>query len=86
MTAPAVLDALGEVVVILEQMPDPRVRSRAIARIAEGLDEAERQLCRLLRDALLELRAETPPPSWAELGDLLGVTAQHVQQLAAGDK
>lgn len=77
------LDALGATVSLLRRVREPRARLRAIHLVREELTRPAGRLDSLLRETLLELRAETPPATWNELGEMLGVTAQRAHQLAA---
>lgn len=76
------LDALGAAVTLLRRVADPRERLRAIALVRAELTERPNRLDSITATTLHELRSQTPTPTWAELGALLGVTHQRAQQLA----
>lgn len=81
-TEPRRLDALGFVLPKLEQVKDPLERIRSIRALRDELSSTDDRLTDLLRLAILEARALTPPPTWQEIGDLLNVSAQRAYQLA----
>lgn len=82
MPAPARLDVVDAAVAALRRVSDPRARIVAIRTVSAELDRQTDGLAELLRESILELRADTPPATWAEIGDLLGVTPQRAFQLA----
>lgn len=77
------LDALAVAIAALRKVSDPRERVRAIRAVLAELRTEDARLTAELRDAILDLRAQTPPVTWAEIGELAGVTHQRAQQLAA---
>lgn len=83
MTEPRRLDAVGAVLVMLGKVRDPAERIRAIRSVRAELSRHDERLVDLLRDSILELRALDPPPTWAEIGELLDVTGQRAYQLVA---
>lgn len=74
------LDALGAVLSMLRRVEDPRKRARAIAAVRRGLSRTDRRLSAMARDVITQLREETPPASWTDIAELLGVTRQRVAQ------
>ncbi len=82
MPEPRRLDALGFVLPALQKVSDPKERIRAIRAVRDELSTVDDRLSALLREAILEARALTPPPTWQEIGDLLDVSAQRAYQLA----
>lgn len=76
------LDALGAAIAALERIPNPRERAVAIRAVADGLGQADARLRRLLAVAIQQIREEPTHPSWREIGELLGLTGQRVEQLA----
>lgn len=83
MSEPRRLDAVGAVLVMLGKVRNPVERIRAIRAVRAELTTHDERLVDLLRDAILELRAEDPPRTWAEIGELLDVTGQRAYQLVA---
>jgi len=82
MPPPTRLQAVDAAIAALRRIPNPRLRIASIRRVTAELDEQSSALGDLLREAILELRAATPPATWQEIGDLLGVSAQRAFQLA----
>lgn len=79
---PSRLDAVGAVLDALRRVADPRERIGAIRSVRAELHRYDARFDSLLRDAILELRALDAPATWAEIGDLLGVSQQRAYQLA----
>lgn len=73
--APRFEDLLSDVLAL----EDPVARFRKLGDLANGelssLIRAER--VRIVR----ELRAQEPRPTWAEIGELLGISGQRVREL-----
>ena len=83
MSEPRRLDAVAAVVSMLQRVKNPSERIRAIRAVRAELARHADRLSDLLADALLALRAEDPPKTWAEIGELLDVTGQRAYQLVA---
>jgi hypothetical protein len=79
---------LGQIFEAYTSNPAERLRLlRAYeARLTVDADETLDEIRAAYRVAILELRGRTPRPTWAEIGDLLGVTGQRAQQLSEPDK
>ena len=77
------VNAVGAAIAVLRKVRAPRERLRAIHLVREELTRRDGALDQLLGETLLELRADTPPATWAELGSILEVTPQRAHQLAA---
>lgn len=82
-TEPTPLDALGLAVGMLANIREPVERIRSVRALREGLGREDARLRRLMTDGFLELRAEDPPWTWEQIGELIGITAQRAQALAA---
>ena len=78
---PARLD-LGFLLAAVLHVDDPRERLRRLRVVRAEVGELEKQIGRMIRSALLEIRETDPLATWAELGDLLGVTLQRAEQLS----
>lgn len=61
---------------------DPADRLRKIRELRSGVSKLDAELRGATRDAILELRHLAPPMTWAEIGDLLGVSHQRAEQLS----
>lgn len=61
---------------------DPAERIRVIARVRSHLSNVDDLLAVDLRSAILQLREQRPRWTWAEIGDLLGVSASRAEQLS----
>lgn len=72
---------VGLLAVVLN-VADPRERLRRLATAEAGIDELADHLRRAKRAALLEIRATDPRATWADLGEILGVTGQRAEQLS----
>lgn len=67
-------------------LDDPIARYKALDDLVEPVAELPTRL-RLERGrAVRELRARDPRPTWAELGELLGVSGERLRQLADEQK
>lgn len=82
MKQPSRLDAVGAVVTLLARVADPCERIAAIQAVRAELERYDARFDELTREAILELRAADPPKTWAEIGDMLGVSPQRAYQLA----
>jgi DNA-directed RNA polymerase sigma subunit (sigma70/sigma32) len=80
---PTRLDAVGAAVTLLARVRDPRERLAAIERVRAELSSHAERLDHLRGEAILELRSLDTPATFAEIGELLNVSAQRAYQLAA---
>lgn len=77
------LDAVGAAITLLRRVADPRERLDAIQRVRSELVAQSVTLEDLLGSTIAECRAVTPPATWQEIGDILGVTSQRAHQIGA---
>lgn len=66
----------------VERLSDPTERLRVLAGLREMVGDADRDLRRLLREVIVELRGREPRATWPEIGEILGVSAQRAEQLS----
>ena len=81
MTQPRLVDVVGFVLDKLGLIKDPRKRVPAILAVRAEVAQHAKRFDELLGATLLELRNTSPQPTFAELGELLGATAQHAHAL-----
>ncbi len=82
MTKRTPLDALVRALRWVHETPDPTDRLARLALVRVELETASAETRALIRSTIVDLRAAEPPPTWAEIGAVLGVTAQRAEQLA----
>ncbi len=80
-TPAGVLDALGGVVTLLERVPDPAERIRAVRAVRAGLEREDDRLRAVIVTAIGELRATDPPATWEAIGVLLDASAAYAHKL-----
>ena len=76
---------VGAAVTLLDDVSrvlDPAERLRRVRVIQDEVSGLDRALRSVKRETILELRALDPRPTWAEIGELLGVSQQRAEQLS----
>lgn len=73
---------IGNHAEVLELISDPLDRLRALRLYREWLSGLDNQLGDLARSTITEARSAEPRPTWAQLGELLGVSGQRAEQLS----
>lgn len=64
------------------RVPDPRDRLRKLRTLEDGISDLADRLRVLKREAIVELRAEDPRPTFEQIGELLGVSGSRAEQLS----
>lgn len=63
-------------------VPDPRARLSKCRILEDGISDLGDRLRAIKREAIIELRAEDPRPTFEQIGEILGVSAQRAEQLS----
>ena len=80
-TEPRLADAVGWAISKLRKITDLNERARAILAVrAEAVAHTDR-FDALLGETIIEMRQLDPPPTFAELGEVLELSAGRVHQL-----
>lgn len=61
-------------------------RFAATGRTSERIDELLAEIAQERAAVVRELRARDPQPSWAEIGEVLGISGERARQLATDTK
>jgi len=80
-TEPRIVAAVDYIIAQLRQVPDLNERARAILAVrAEAVAHTDR-FDSLLGETIIEMRQLDQPPTFAEIGEVLALTASRVHQL-----